>query len=467
MGIKNLRTNPLVLTDSYNLSHQGMKINTDWEVSHLYNRKAGQILFGYHEAISTFLGDIRVTDDMIEEAMQVASRVGMQFPEQLFRRVVNECAGRIPLRVQALPEGTYCPEGTPFSQISNTKEGFGELVTYWEAIFLHTHFSSSCATEAWNIYNYLNDIRQKEDYSEDFYSRLTSFGFRGHRSIEDAYWAGSAWSLFFSSTDEFHIAYHRPEAGICSIPALAHKVVSQFDDEYESYKRAIDYAKETNSGIVAIVIDTYDAYNVINQMVLKLAEYAENHHIHIVLRPDSADTWQQTVDIYKIVRKNELKNVFVIIGESMNFERIKEADLYFQDNSVPLTFVNYGIGGGFYKHIDRDLLGYALKTAFSNKKNRMKFSNDAGKRSIPGRIALYYDSQNQMCVGTEDEIAPSQNLLKDIYHNEPISGPSLIKIRENALKQQIHEGQNDQSIIISQNILSIIDAFRKQYNISS
>ena len=40
MGIKHQRNNPLLLTDAYNLSHQGMKINTDWEVSHIYNRTA-------------------------------------------------------------------------------------------------------------------------------------------------------------------------------------------------------------------------------------------------------------------------------------------------------------------------------------------------------------------------------------------------------------------------------------------
>ena len=56
MGVKNLRSNPLLLTDAYNLSHQGIKINTDWEVSHIYNRKSGQILFGFHEVIATFLG---------------------------------------------------------------------------------------------------------------------------------------------------------------------------------------------------------------------------------------------------------------------------------------------------------------------------------------------------------------------------------------------------------------------------
>lgn len=127
MGIKDLRNNPLLLTDAYNLSHQSMKVSTDWEVSHIYNRKSGQILFGFHEAVATFLGDINVIDEMIAEAQEVAVRVDMVFPTDLFKRVVDECNGKIPLRVQALPEGTYCPAGTPFAQVRNTKAGFGSL----------------------------------------------------------------------------------------------------------------------------------------------------------------------------------------------------------------------------------------------------------------------------------------------------------------------------------------------------
>ncbi len=62
----------MACVNKQNLSHQGMKINTDWEVSHVYNRKSGQILFGDHEAMSTFLEDIHVTGEMIDEAIQIA-----------------------------------------------------------------------------------------------------------------------------------------------------------------------------------------------------------------------------------------------------------------------------------------------------------------------------------------------------------------------------------------------------------
>lgn len=461
MGIKDLRSNPLLLTDAYNLSHQGMKVNTDWEVSHIYNRKSGQILFGFHEAIATFLGDINVTEEMIAEAQEVAARVKMVFPTDLFKRVVNECNGNIPLRVQALPEGTYCPAGTPFAQVRNTKEGFGELVTYWEAIFLHCHFSSSCATEAWKMRQYLDTVRAEHDYPESFLARFSSFGYRGHRSLEDAMWAGSAWSLFLSSSDDLHVAYHHPDAQINSIPALAHKVVSQFDQENDSFVKAIDYAHGAGSATVALVIDTYDVDQVINHRIVSLSKYAKQKNVHIILRPDSGDTWQQTRDIYKVVQGNKLSNVSVIIGESMSLTAAKQADAYFQEYNVPLTFVSYGIGSGFYKHIERDSCGYAMKTAFSNNHNRMKFSQDPIKRSIPGKVALFYNAERNLCVGFEDDVQIDHNLYVDIYNHKAkaVPVPALTEIRQTALSQSHHQ----ELIEISANIMHEIERFSKQY----
>ena len=56
----------------------------------------------------------------------------------------------------------------------------------------------------------------------------------------------------------------------------------------------------------------------------------------------------------------------------MSLTEARKADAFFSKNNVPLPFVSYGIGAGFYKHIERDTLGWAMKTAFSNGAPRMK-----------------------------------------------------------------------------------------------
>ena len=409
--------NFLCLTDAYNLSHQGMKINTDWEVSHIYNRKAGQILFGFADSMRDFLKSILIDEEMIREAVEIADRFGMTFPRDLFRRLIEQCDGRIPLKVETLPDGTFCPAGTPFAQISNTILGFGELVTYFEGIFLHNHFSTACATEAFHMREYLEQTRQKYGYDESFLSRFHSFGFRGHRSLDDAIQAGRAWSLFLKGTDDFHIGQHCPHADLSSIPALAHKVVQQFDEEDDSFRRAIDYAHKTGAKVVALVIDTYDAYHVIKNKIPMLSAYAAELDLNVALRPDSGSTWKQVVDIYDVVKDNDLKNITAIIGEGMSLAETQKADLFFAKNNVPLNFVSYGIGSGFYKHLDRDHNGWAMKTAYSNGSERMKFSEDSMKRSIPGRVGLFMKDK-EVWVGTKEEVKDEDNLYKIVYHHD-------------------------------------------------
>jgi nicotinamide phosphoribosyltransferase len=124
--LKDIRRNPIMLTDCYNLSHQNLKCNTDWEVSHMYNRAEGQIMYGLKETALSILS-IKITEAMVNEAADHAERLNLEFPKDLWLRVVNECRGYMPLQVQCVPEGTYCPKGTPFAQIRNTVEGFGEF----------------------------------------------------------------------------------------------------------------------------------------------------------------------------------------------------------------------------------------------------------------------------------------------------------------------------------------------------
>ena len=470
-----LRRNPLFLTDAYNLSHERLKINTDFEVSHIYNRKSDMILFGFHELVVSFLGSIRITDEMISEAAERAKTFGLTFPSAMFKRVVTELDGRVPLQVQCLPEGTYCPAGTPFAQIRNTVKGFGELVTWWEAIFLHGYFSSSCATEAHQMRKYLDETREKFNFPETFVKRFHSFGFRGHRSLEDAYWAGSAWSLFLSGSDDFHISMHHPDCGLSSISALAHKVTQQFDNEYDCFTHAIHQTEKEGGKIVSLVIDTYDTYNVIRNMVLRLSNHAARIGIHVVYRPDSGDVLKQAVDIYDIVKENDLHNVSVIIGEGMSLEVAKKADLFFRKNNVPLNFVNYGIGAGFYKHIERDTLGWAMKTAFSNGKPCMKFSEDPLKRSTPGIVGIYYDEHNEMVVDLEENFKVDKNgnangngkknEYETIYHYVPdkdfisITFPKISTIRQHANKQL-----TDQLYIKSSaSIKHLIKQFKEKY----
>lgn len=423
--LNRIRQNPLLLTDSYNLSHYRLKCNMDWEVSHLYNRKQGMILYGFREIVTGLLS-IRITEEHVAEAARCAARQGLIFPEELFLRVVNEFGGYAPIAVESLPEGTWCPARTPFAQVYNTAEGFGELVTWWEGLFMHAYFPSGCATEAFHMRRYLDRKRAEQGADDSFLWRLHSFGFRGHRSLEDAYWAGTAWNLSLRGTDDFHTTAHMPETAVIgSISALAHKVTQQFDDELECFRHAIRATAEAGERIVALVIDTYDADRVIREYLPELGRLARELGVKIVMRPDSGDVIGQAIAINEVAAANGLLDqTGVIIGEGMDFAQVRRYDEILERKGIPLAFVAYGVGAGFYAGISRDSLGWAMKTAFSNGKDRMKFSMVELKRSIPGRVKVAY-AGGELTAEAEGE-SDRAGLYETVYRHDGDGAPRML-----------------------------------------
>jgi nicotinamide phosphoribosyltransferase len=448
------KINPVLLTDCYNLCHQDFKVNTDWEVSHIYNRKAPMILYGLNKIIAKVFDNIRITSDHVVEAERYANEMNLWFPSELFYKIVDDLDGYMPVKIQAIPDGNWVPRGTPFCQIRNTVVGFGECVTWWEAMLIHAWFPSACATEAFHMRKYL-DIKKLSA------NRFHSFGFRSHRSLEDAYWAGNAWNLFLPGTDDFNTKKYT-NAYISSIPALAHKVVEQFDNELECYLRAIDQTAIHGKKYVSIVIDTFDTDNFIENYAEKISNYAASKGIIPVFRPDSGDKLNQVVSIF---RKCDKWNPIFIIGDEMNFEKAKEYDRFLEAHNIQLQNMNYGIGGGFYSYLTRETLGWAMKTAYSNGKNRMKFSAD--KQSIPGIVQIVKDQNGQVSVFPENVDTQGQSLMfMNVYHhNKDLAAHYCITDTWSAIQNRafryLNIGELQNKIILSNQIKDEIDYIKE------
>jgi nicotinamide phosphoribosyltransferase len=448
------RLNPVLLTDCYNLCHQDFKINTDWEVSHIYNRNAPMILYGLNNIIASVFDNMRITRDHITEAERYANEMNLWFPAELFHKIVDDLDGYMPVQIQAIPDGNWVPRGTPFCQIRNTVVGFGECVTWWEAMLMHAWFPSACATKAFYMRKYLDSKKLSAN-------RFHSFGFRGHRSLEDAYWAGTAWNLFLHGTDDFHTKKYTT-ADISSIPALAHKVVEQFDNELECYFRAIDQTAIHGKKYVSLVIDTFDVANFIENYAEKIASYAASKGVIPVFRPDSGNKLDQVVSI---LSKYDKWNPIFIIGDEMNFEKAKEYDKFLEAHNIPLQNMNYGIGGGFYNDLTRETLGWAMKTAYSNGKNRMKFS--AHKQSIPGKVQIVKDYHGQVSVFPEYMNTEGYTLMymNVYYHNKDPVAHYCIKEMWSTIQNRtfgyIKGGELQTEIILSNEIKDEIDCIRE------
>lgn len=267
-----------------------------------------------------------------------------------------------------------------------------------------------------------------------------------------------------TGTDDFHSIKHAT-GGQLSIAATAHKTIQQFDDELEAYYYSIDQAHNQGLKIVALVIDTYDPWRFIKHYSKKIAEYASDKAMTVVFRPDSGDVEKQAMELYAIMSNNGLlANTSCIIGEGMDFKKIKEYDALFEEYGMDLKWFNYGLGAGYYKHLNRDTLGFAMKTAYSNGADRMKFSADPIKQSIPGRIRLEREG-DKITVRAGDEFTANHytNLLKEIYYSEGFPNthqpPSYIQTKANASRAKV----NDVTLELSYAVQAKIEKFREKY----
>lgn len=475
--------NILKKTDSYNLSHTKLKCNVDWEISHVYNRKRGMILYGFNKRIAELLST-QVTMPMVTSAYAHAIRKGMSFPYEMFKEIVEKHNGWIPIEIEALPDGRWCPKGTPFAQIRNTVEGFGELVTWFEGVILKMAFPSGCATRAYHMRKYLErkQVEQGQQMNPLFLFRFHSFGYRGYQTEESAYYGSTAWSMFLPGTDDFHASWYFYDTDMSSIPALAHKVTQQFDgltreeaelaygvskafkgDVHAMFHAIDQVAGEEN--IVALVIDTYDAFRVIHNNIIDLAMYARDKGVHIVFRPDSGDVLEQGIMIYWKLKNAGLEDAaHCIIGEGMSFEVAQRYDERLEQEGIPLAWFFYGIGGGFYKDIDRDWVGAAMKTAYSNGADRMKLVLTAPeKSSIPGAVQLV--KIDGILTIVPEEVAIQLGMYSEyvkLYSYVPgMDRPRVLRDQLGAIRDRARNESSDQGrIAMSKEILDKIEGFR-------
>ncbi len=465
--------NHLLMTDYYNQYHGILKENVDFEGSHLYNRTEGQFLSGLKKAALAPL-TLKVTEEGVWDANHKASAIGARFPAEMFMRIVKELDGNVPIKFQMLPEGTWCPIGTPFSQVRNTVEDFGELNTWWEPLYMMSSFDTGCNTRAYHMYKYLQYLSKRFNLSWDTIKVLFhSFGFRGHRSIADAIKAARAWSSWLYGSDDLHVLNSIPlTADIGSIPAAGHKVTQQFDDELAGIRHGIDALSKLGEAIVAYPIDTYNPHKFIAEKLSESLIYAHHRGMHFVGRPDSGDCVNQVKQIYDLaVRQSRHKNVSTIIGEKMSFQNAVKVIEELIADGIPVNFNAYGIGSGFYNDINRDTHGWAMKTAYSNRANRMKFSADTFKRSIPGFIDIVEHNNELMVVPEGAEGA----LYETIYefdpnkgHKEPVFTPYDNQKDWQEAFDRSHkadsEGKTKQErIFLHADIISEIETFRKKY----
>jgi nicotinamide phosphoribosyltransferase len=389
---------------------------------------------------------VLVTPADVEFAKLYWEAQGEPFNYEGWMIIATELGGRLPLCIQAAPEGAVMKSNNVMVQIVNTDPRFFWLTTWVETPIMRVWYpttvaSLSAAIKA-DIYAALVESADAPD--EEILYKLHDFGSRGTSSKESAGIGGSAHILNFAGTDtgvallhamEF---YGAPMGGVCgSIPAAEHSTITSWgrENEVKAFENMID---KFGSGLVAVVSDSYDIYNAVtNLWGGELKERVIAMDGMLIVRPDSGNPTQIPIDVIQLLDKEfghtinskgykVLNHVRVLQGDGINQDSVNVIMARLIALGYSITNIAFGMGGALLQAPNRDTMGFAIKASAAkiNGEWTVVFKDpitDTGKRSKKGRLALIIRDGEYVTI-REDELVgdlayPGVNKLITVYED--------------------------------------------------
>ncbi|NQZ74689.1 MAG: nicotinate phosphoribosyltransferase [Ekhidna sp.] len=262
----------------------------------------GMVFFGLQYILQEYFDDVwgNFFDDSIQSIHEykeiVDPALGLDIDVSHMEALRN--LGYLPIEIKALPEGSVVPIGVPCLTIRNTHPDFAWLTNYIETV-LSSYLWMMCtsATTARYYQRIATDFaRETCDTLEHIPFQFHDFSFRGMPGPEAAARSGMAHLTSFVGTDTIPAIqlikdYYpvSPDTLVgASVPATEHSVMCMGGEEteFETYERLLDVYP---SGIVSIVSDTWDYWQVLTDYLPRLKDRIEARNGKVVIRPDSGD----------------------------------------------------------------------------------------------------------------------------------------------------------------------------------
>lgn len=337
--------------------------------------------------------------------------------------------GYLPIRFEAVPEGTLVPIGVPAILIKSTHKDFAWLVNYLESdLSAGIWHPQTVATIAWNlrrIFEKAAEVTGGPKEAVDW--QLHDFSYRGQVNREAAASSGAAHLLSFFGSDAVVAvpwvkSNYSGNNGLiaASVPATEHSVMCAYGraNEIDAFENQLD---RFPTGILSVVSDTYSLRQVIEDFLPRLKDKILARDGKLVIRPDSGDPadiicgtereFGKGEDFYAkgaiealwdefggTVNEKGFKvlseKIGLIYGDGMFADRIKDINARLAAKGFASTNWVAGIGSYSYQMVTRDTFGSAVKATFvvvdGDERNIQKDpeTDDGTKKSATGRLAV-------------------------------------------------------------------------------
>lgn len=444
-----MKLNPITAIDGYKVDHRRQyPDNTEVIFSNLTARNTRRdyteqmVFFGLQYFVKSFLIKSWNEDFFQLPKDEVIRRFSRRINNYLGPNNVGtehiadlHDLGYLPIKIMALPEGSVYSLKVPCLVIFNTDERFFWLTNYLETI-LSTNVWGMCtsATTANEYKKLLTAYALQTDGNTDFVNwQGHDFSFRGMFGAEAAVMSGAAHLLSFTGTDtipaiDFLEDYYNANSDLelvgGSVAATEHSVMCAggMDNELETFRRLIQDIYP--SGIVSIVSDSWDFWQVMTDFTVKLKAQILARDGKVVFRPDTGCPVKmicgdEEAEKGSPERKGAIEclwdvfggsfsqmgykvldpHVGLIYGDSITIERAKAICEGLKAKGFATTNVVFGIGSYTYQYVTRDTDGFAVKATFAKiaGEDREIFkapkTGDGTKNSAKGLVAVFKNEQ--------------------------------------------------------------------------
>jgi nicotinamide phosphoribosyltransferase len=437
--------NLLLNTDSYKASHfLQYPPNTDYVSSYIESRGgrfSHTLFFGLQMFLKAYLLT-PITRANIEEAALVLAQHGLPFHRAGWEYILEHHQGKLPIIIEAAPEGALVPVQNILVQIVNTDPACYWLTGYLETALLRAvWYPTTVATHSWACKQIIRQyLDETADSLDSLPFKLHDFGARGASSFETAALGGAAHLVNFLGTDTIsgilaaRHYYHEEMAGF-SIPAAEHATITSWGREQEGTAYANMIQQFSGEGkLFAVVSDSYDIWHAVDALWGgTLKEKVMQNGGTLVIRPDSGDP----VEIVRML----ILRLFTHFGYSTNSKGYKLLPPYLrviQGGGVSLEMIQtiledlknqqisadniaFGMGGELLQNLTRDTMQFAMKASaiYRNGQWMDVYKDpvtDSSKRSKKGRLALIYEHNSYSTIPLES-LNGRQNHLVPVFRD--------------------------------------------------
>jgi nicotinamide phosphoribosyltransferase len=416
------------------------------------------VFFGLQYYLQEYLSQ-PITKDMVNEFLEYRQMI-LGNESVAVTKKMNALAelGYLPIKIKAVKEGTVMPVKNVLMTITNTHPDFYWVVGFVESILLKVWNTTTVASYSMKLRSLVNDMATKT-CSNAFHTdwQVHDFGYRGCSSEETAALSGAAHLINFRGTDtvpavKFLKEYYNGSGLIgASVPASEHSVMCSFsrEDEFKAFDNMLNLYP---SGIVSIVSDTYNLWNVLQNFTVTLKDKILARDGKVVFRPDSGNpelilcgdpnAVEGTPEHLGAIRildqvfgstvndkgYRELNpKVGLIYGDGMYFERFERILNKMQEMGYASSNLVIGVGGLLLQQHSRDDQGFAIKATYCEIQGEPREIvkdpiTDSGKKSLKGMMSLFKNEDNgeYFTVDQVTEDDEARGCLEVVFENGKI-----------------------------------------------